>query len=75
MLQAEHNRRVAIERAQHEVVCEPVRQRNAERHQAAARCREQQRYIQKANDDLVAAAEQLHQQRLFEVQLLAQSIS
>ncbi|KAL0041510.1 hypothetical protein WJX79_005750 [Trebouxia sp. C0005] len=68
VLQAEHNRRVAIERAQHEVVCEPVRQRNAERHQAAARCREQQRYIQKANDDLVAAAEQLHQQRLFEAQ-------
>ncbi|KAL0050091.1 hypothetical protein WJX82_004313 [Trebouxia sp. C0006] len=68
VLQAEYNRRVAIERAQHEVVCEPVRQRNAERHEAAARRREQQRHIQKANDDLVAAAEQLHQQRLFEAQ-------
>ncbi len=75
MLQAEYNRRVAIERAQHEVVCEPVRQRNAERHEAAARRREQQRHIQKANDDLVAAAEQLHQQRLFEVHTLVQYMS
>ncbi|KAL0042270.1 hypothetical protein WJX77_008145 [Trebouxia sp. C0004] len=68
VLQAEYNRRVAIERAQHEVVCEPVRQRNAEQHQAAGRRREQQRHIQKANDDLVSAAEQLHQQRLYEAQ-------
>lgn len=67
VLQAEYNRRVSIERAQHDVLCEPIRQRNAERHQAAARQRDQRRHIDKANEDLVVAAEQLHQQRLYEV--------
>ncbi len=71
VLQAEYNRRVGIERGQHEIVCEPIRQRNAERHEVAARRREQRRHIEKANDDLVVAAEQLHQQKLYEVCLTA----
>lgn len=67
VLQAEYNRRVGIERAQHEVVCEPIRLRNAERHQLAAHRRDQYKHIEQANNDLVSAAEQLHQQRLYEV--------
>ena len=67
MLQAEYTRRVGIERAQHDLVCQPIRQRNAERHEAAARRREQRKHVEKANDELVLAAEQLHQQRLYEV--------
>ena len=67
VLQAEYNRRVGIERAQHELVCEPIRQRNAQRHEAAAQQREQRKQIEKTNDQLVLAAQQLHQQRLYEV--------
>lgn len=67
MLQAEYNRRVGIERAQHDLFCQPIRQRNAERHEAAAGRREQRRQVEEANDELVLAAEQLHQQRLYEV--------
>lgn len=67
MLQSEYNRRVGIERAQHELICEPIRQRNAERHEAAANRREERKQLEKGNDDLVLAAEQLHQQKLYEV--------
>ncbi|KAL3162910.1 hypothetical protein ABBQ32_009352 [Trebouxia sp. C0010 RCD-2024] len=68
VLQAEYNRRVGIERAQHDLFCQPIRQRNAERHEAAAGRREQRRQVEEANDELVLAAEQLHQQRLYEAQ-------
>ena len=67
VLQAEYNRRVGIERAQHELVCEPIRQRNTERHEAAAERRERRRQLEQANNELLLAAEQLHQQRLYEV--------
>ena len=67
VLQAEYTRRVGIERGQHDLVCQPIRQRNAERHQAAARRAEQRKHVEKANDELVLAAEQLQQQRLYEV--------
>ena len=67
VLQAEYNRRVGIERAQHDLVCQPIRQRNAERHEAAGSRREQRKLTEKANDELVLAAEQLHHQRLYEV--------
>ena len=70
VLQAEYNRRVGIERAQHELVCEPIRQRNTERHEAAAVRREQRRQLEQANNELLLAAEQLHQQRLYEVRLI-----
>ena len=67
VLQAEYKRRVDVEQAQHDVACEPIRQRNTERHEAAARRVEQRKHIEKANEDLVLAAQQLHQQRLYEV--------
>ena len=66
VLQAEYNRRLAIEKAQHDILCEPVHQRNTARRMAAAVREEERRQIQQANDQLVAAAEQLHQQRLYE---------
>ena len=61
---------MAIERGKHEVACEPIRQRNAERRQASAQRQEQRKLVEAANADLVRAAEQLHQQRLYEVCLL-----
>ena len=67
VLQAEYNRRVGIERGQHELVCEPIRQRNAVRHEAAALRRQERRELERANEELVLAAEQLHQQKMFEV--------
>ena len=67
VLQAEYTRRVGIEKAQHDLVCQPIRQRNTERHEAAAHRRQQRTQVDKANGELVLAAEQLHQQRLYEV--------
>ena len=67
VLQAEYKRRVDVEQAQHDVTYEPIRQRNTERHEAAARRVEQRKHIEKANEDLILAAQQLHQQRLYEV--------
>ena len=67
VLQAEYTRRVGIEKAQHDLVCQPIRQRNTERHEAAAHRRQQRTQVDKANGKLVLAAEQLHQQRLYEV--------
>lgn len=67
MLQAEFNRRLAIEKAQHDNLMEPIRQRNIARHAAAEQRQEERRQVQLANDQLVQAAEQLHQQRLYEV--------
>lgn len=69
VLQAEYNRRLAIEKAQHDILTEPIRQRNAARHVAAELRQEERRQVQLANEQLVAAAEQLHQQRLYEVRL------
>lgn len=70
VLQTEYKRRVDVEQAQHDVACEPIRQRNTERHEAAARRVEQRKHIEKANEDLVLAAQQLHQQRLYEAQAI-----
>lgn len=66
VLQAEFNRRLAIEKAQHDILCEPIHQRNTARRMAAAVRQEERKQIQQANAQLVAAAEQLHQQRLYE---------
>lgn len=65
---------MGIERAQHDQVCQPIRQRNAERREAAGSRREQRKLTEKANDELVLAAEQLHHQRLYEVHLASASL-
>ena len=69
VLQAEYNRRLAIEKAQHDILTEPIRQRNTARHIAAEVRQEERQQVQLANDQLLQAAEQLHQQRLYEVSM------